>query len=60
MEMCRVCLSTEKEMLPLDETFINSYNLLTNLNVSYIIHLMYNHFDNNKIYKEKYVGINWN
>ncbi|KAJ8730902.1 hypothetical protein PYW08_002315 [Mythimna loreyi] len=34
MEMCRVCLSTEKEMLPLDETFIINYNLLTNLSIN--------------------------
>uniref|UniRef100_A0A2A4K3D7 Protein krueppel n=1 Tax=Heliothis virescens TaxID=7102 RepID=A0A2A4K3D7_HELVI len=33
--MCRVCLSTEKQnLLPLDETFVNNYNLLTNLNIT--------------------------
>ncbi|KAJ8721611.1 hypothetical protein PYW07_002386 [Mythimna separata] len=34
MEMCRVCLSSEKELVPLDETFIINYNLLTNLNIT--------------------------
>lgn len=34
MEMCRVCLSTEKEMYSLSETFVIQYNLLTNLNVT--------------------------
>ncbi|PZC85127.1 hypothetical protein B5X24_HaOG202891 [Helicoverpa armigera] len=33
--VCRVCLSTEEQnLLPLDETFINNYNLLTNLNIT--------------------------
>ncbi|XP_075974387.1 uncharacterized protein LOC142975441 [Anticarsia gemmatalis] len=34
MEMCRVCLTTEKGMQRLDETFITQYNLLTDLNVT--------------------------
>ncbi|XP_047019370.1 zinc finger protein 567-like isoform X1 [Helicoverpa zea] len=35
MMVCRVCLSTEEQnLLPLDETFINNYNLLTNLSIT--------------------------
>ncbi|CAB3223786.1 unnamed protein product [Arctia plantaginis] len=34
MEMCRVCLSTEKGMQPLNEAFVIQYNLLTSLNIS--------------------------
>ncbi|KAG6453047.1 hypothetical protein O3G_MSEX007979 [Manduca sexta] len=34
MEMCRACLSTDSNMLPLDEVLIAKYNLLTNLNVA--------------------------
>ncbi|KAL0838683.1 hypothetical protein ABMA28_016754 [Loxostege sticticalis] len=33
MEMCRACLQTENAMVPLNETSVRSYNLLTNLNV---------------------------
>ncbi|KAL0831214.1 hypothetical protein ABMA28_002070 [Loxostege sticticalis] len=34
MEICRACLVTEQSMIPLDETSVTNYNLLTNLNVS--------------------------
>ncbi|XP_049867840.1 zinc finger protein 260-like [Pectinophora gossypiella] len=34
MEACRACLVTEEEMIPLDETFVNAYNILTSLNIA--------------------------
>lgn len=34
MEICRVCLTTEKDVFPIDEHFVINYNMLTNLNVS--------------------------
>lgn len=36
-KMCRLCLSTENIMFPLDESFVCDYNLLTNLHVSVVI-----------------------
>ncbi|KAJ0175680.1 hypothetical protein K1T71_008839 [Dendrolimus kikuchii] len=33
MDVCRVCLSTESTMIPIDESFIEMYNTLTSLNV---------------------------
>ncbi|CAD0199729.1 unnamed protein product [Chrysodeixis includens] len=34
MEICRVCLTTEKDVFPIDELFVINYNMLTNLNVT--------------------------
>uniref|UniRef100_A0A2H1VU57 SFRICE_022265 n=1 Tax=Spodoptera frugiperda TaxID=7108 RepID=A0A2H1VU57_SPOFR len=33
-KMCRLCLSTENIMFPLDESFVCDYNLLTNLHIT--------------------------
>ncbi|XP_022818092.1 zinc finger protein 883-like isoform X1 [Spodoptera litura] len=33
-KMCRLCLSTENIMFPLDESFVLNYNLLTNLKIT--------------------------
>ncbi|CAH0690059.1 unnamed protein product [Spodoptera exigua] len=33
-KMCRVCLSTQNIMFPVDESFVINYNLLTNLNIT--------------------------
>ncbi|XP_052756067.1 zinc finger protein 726-like isoform X2 [Galleria mellonella] len=34
MEVCRTCLVAEKNMMSIDETFVNNYNVLTNLNIT--------------------------
>ncbi|KAF9414339.1 hypothetical protein HW555_007736 [Spodoptera exigua] len=33
-KMCRLCLSTQNIMFPVDESFVINYNLLTNLNIT--------------------------
>lgn len=35
MNLCRACLSADKELFPFDDNFSCNYNLLTNINVKY-------------------------
>ncbi|XP_048001621.1 zinc finger protein 43-like [Leguminivora glycinivorella] len=35
MNLCRACLSSDKELFPSDDSFACNYNLLTNINVKY-------------------------
>ncbi|XP_063534676.1 zinc finger protein 85-like isoform X1 [Cydia strobilella] len=35
MNLCRACLSSDKELFPSDDNFACNYNLLTNINVKY-------------------------